>query len=335
MTWVVFRQYRAQATIAFALLCAFGALVVVTGLRMAAQWHSVLLECGAANTCSTAAQQNVYLGSPAMDVLVVLTIGIPAVFGMLWGAPLVAHEVESGTGTFAWTQSITRVRWLTVKAGWALLAAALWGGVVAALVSWWSGPRNALYQNAFDPGNFDLQGIAPVGYALFATALGIMCGTLLRKTVPALAVTLGGFVAVRLVINSFVRQHYMAAVTLYHAPLGAVNLPGSAWILARGLISKSGQVVPTGGGGPTVNGVPISAFPASCQSLMYRGPASVVKAGLRAAAGCLRSQGFRGYTTYQPSSRFWAFQGIETGIFVLLALALLAVTFAAVRRRDA
>jgi hypothetical protein len=334
MTWIVWRQHRAQAVLAFVLLFAFGALLVVTGLRMAAQWHSVLLECTAAGTCATTAQQNIYLGSPVVQVLVVGTIAVPAVFGMLVGAPLVAHEIESGTGTFAWTQSITRLRWVTVKAGWVLLAAGLWGGAVAALVSWWSGPRNALYQNAFDPGNFDLQGIAPVGYALFATALGIVCGALLRRTLPALGVTLGGFIAVRLIVNSFVRQHYMAAVTVYHSPLGTVNLPGSAWILARGLIGKAGQVL-SGGGGPMVNGVPVSAFPASCQSLMYRGPASVVKAGLRAAAACLRSQGVRGFTTYQPGSRFWAFQGIETGIFVALAVVLLAVTFAVVRRRDA
>jgi hypothetical protein len=334
MTLVVWRQYRTQAAIAALLLAGFAAVLVVTGLRMAAQWHAVLLACSAAGDCATTTPLNVYLGSPVMQVLVLLTIGIPALFGMLWGAPLVAHEIESGTGTFAWTQSVTRLRWLAVKAGWALLAAAAWGGTVAALVSWWSGPKNALYQNAFDPGNFDLQGIAPVGYAVFATALGILAGTLLRRTLPALAVTLGGFIAVRLAVNSFVRQHYMAAVTVYHDPLAPPNLPGSAWILTRGLISKSGQVF-SGGSGPNVNGVAISALPASCQQLMYRGPASVVKAGLRAAAACVRSQGFRGFTTYQPANRFWAFQGIETGIFVVVAAALLAGAFAVVIRRDA
>jgi hypothetical protein len=39
--------------------------------------------------------------------------------------------------------------------------------------------------------------------------------------------------------------------------------------------------------------------------------------------------------TYQPASRFWAFQGIETGIFVMLAAILLAVTFWVLKRRDA
>ena len=36
-----------------------------------------------------------------------------------------------------------------------------------------------------------------------------------------------------------------------------------------------------------------------------------------------------------PGYRFWPFQFIETGIFVALAAALIAVTFLVVRRRDA
>ena len=34
---------------------------------------------------------------------------------------------------------------------------------------------------------------------------------------------------------------------------------------------------------------------------------------------CLGAHGYRASVTYQPASRFWAFQSIETGIFVALA----------------
>ena len=50
---------------------------------------------------------------------------------------------------------------------------------------------------------------------------------------------------------------------------------------------------------------------------------------------CMQAHGWRGFATYQPASRYWPFQGIETGIYVLLAAALIAVTFVIVRRRDA
>ena len=39
--------------------------------------------------------------------------------------------------------------------------------------------------------------------------------------------------------------------------------------------------------------------------------------------------------TYQPDSRFWAFQGIEAGIFVVLALVLVGFATWWVLKRDA
>ena len=56
---------------------------------------------------------------------------------------------------------------------------------------------------------------------------------------------------------------------------------------------------------------------------------------MHAALSCMAAHGYRGYLTYQPASRFWAFQGIETGIFVVLAAVLLGVAFWVLKRRDA
>ena len=50
---------------------------------------------------------------------------------------------------------------------------------------------------------------------------------------------------------------------------------------------------------------------------------------------CLASHGFHQLATYQPDSRFWAFQGMEAGIFVVLALALVGFAWWWVRSRDA
>jgi len=52
-------------------------------------------------------------------------------------------------------------------------------------------------------------------------------------------------------------------------------------------------------------------------------------------ASCLTAHGYRGFITYQPASRYWPFQGIETGIFIILAAALIAVTAIVLNRRDA
>ena len=70
------------------------------------------------------------------------------------------------------------------------------------------------------------------------------------------------------------------------------------------------------------------AIPGPCrQAYVSRDP--------NAFPSCMTAHGYRGYLIYQPASRFWAFQGIETGIYVVLAAALLSVTFRVLKRRGA
>ena len=340
MSWLVWRVYRAQAAAVFGLLAAFFVLLLVTGVQMAAQWHSALVTCTATGTCGSLSS-TLFLGSHAIGFLVIMTLGVPTVVGMLLGAPLVAHEFEAGTSQFAWTQSVTRRRWLAVKAGWLLLAAAALGGIVSGVVTWWSGPDNAFQGNAFDPGRFDIMGIVPVGYAVFAMALGITAGALLRRTLPAIAITLAGFIAVRFVIFSWLRPHFMSAVTAYLPLSSAFSPAGSSWQLAAGYVgagnqpisipqSTNGLVLGTANGG-----IPVGSLPGPCQALAGSGNAPLSPAVQRAVLSCAQAHHVRAYFTYQPASRYWAFQGIETGIFVLLAAVLLAVAFAVVTRRDA
>jgi hypothetical protein len=325
MTWLVWRQYRAQGAIASVLLAAAAAVILVSGFQMASHWHSMLVTCAGNGACL---QQQSLVGGVMSD-LPYISLIVPVVLGMLWGAPLVAHELESRTSDFAWAQSVTRTRWLTAKAGWLLLAAAACGGVLAALTTWWSGPINAWQASAFAPGQFDTQGIVPIGYAVFAMALGIAAGTVARRTLPAIAVVLGGFIALRLLIADLLRPHYMTAVTTYYNLTGSFTPSGQAWMLAQGAVSKTGVTVAAGWGS-----LGNSGLPASCQRLLATGPAQ--KGGsMNAIFSCMQAHGWRGFATYQPSSRYWPFQGIETGIYVLLAAALIAVTFAVIRRRDA
>jgi hypothetical protein len=245
MTWVVWRQYRAQGAIAAALLAALTAAVLVDGFQIASHWHSILVACAGSKACL---QQQPTLVNGVVSDLPYLGLIVPVVLGMLWGAPLVAHELESRTSDFAWAQSVTRAHWLTVKTGWLLLAAAACGGVVAALTTWWSGPVNAMTAGAFAPGQFDTQGIVPIGYAVFAMALGIAAGAVGRRTLPAIAVVLGGFIGVRLLISDLLRPHYMAAVTTYYTVGGSFTPPGQAWVYAQGAVSGTGVVVPAGWG---------------------------------------------------------------------------------------
>ncbi len=332
MTWLVWRQHRNQAYLAAAALAAFAILLLVTGRQMASQYQSALTSCSASHNCGNLAN-TLILGTPVLFLLVTLTVVAPCLLGAFWGGPLVARELETGTNQFAWTQSITRNRWLTVKVGWALLGAAAWGGAVSALVTWWSSPVNALNHQNFQPGQFDIQGIVPVGYALFAVALGIAAGALLRRTLPALAITIVVFTFLRLVIGQDLRPHYLTALTTTFSFLRHPVLPkGSYWQVSSGIVGPGGQIVSNQahtGPGISFSGVPvpIASIPSACRVLVFQSP---LKFG-----SCLSARGYHGFITYQPASRYWAFQGIETGIFVLLAAALVAVTAIVVLRRDA
>lgn len=351
MSWLTWRQYRLQTIITAALLAAFGAVLLVTGLQWAAQWHAEMAACAHSQTCGSA--PILVSGSTLGVDLAVLSVAVPGVLGILWGAPLAAAEIESGSATFAWTQGVTRTRWLAVKAGWLLLAAAAVGGAVGGLVTWWSGPRNAATADAFQAGIFDLQGIVPVGYAVFAVALGIAAGALLRRTLPAIGVTLAGFIGARLAVAQLLRDHFLPPATAYTPIMsGAWPQPqGPHLMLSSGMADRYGHAIPAVlaqevGATNGAASVPVAYLSAACRKLaapftFQGGPGDYMPTGHPSAAtqkaidSCIQASGARHYVSYVPASHYWPYQFIETGIFVALAAALVAIAFAAVRYRDA
>jgi hypothetical protein len=329
MTWVTWQQYRYQAAFAAALLAALAILLLLTGLHAASVWHSALAQCAKDGSCASLVGSNLSLGSPTIGFLVVATAAVPVLPGLFWGAPMVASELETGTNQLAWTQSITRRHWLAVRAGWLLVGAAVLAGAVSAVVTWWSGPDNALTADAFQVNRFDVTDIAPVGYAIFAMALGICAGALLRRTLPALAVTLAGFAGLRALTALWLRPHYMTPVTAYYKLAAPFTPTGSYLPVSQGVVGANGMPPASSPGGNAV-GVDGVQVPAACQKFMGE-----TNLNLHTVLSCMSAHGYRGYLTYQPASRFWAFQGIETGIFVVLAAVLLGATFWVLKRRDA
>jgi hypothetical protein len=333
MTWLTWRQYRAQFAVGTAIMAALCLLLLLTGLQLVSQYHTIITACASGINngqngvnCSTGG--GLFVGGPTVGFVSLILLATPVLAGLFLGAPMVAAEFESGTTQFAWTQGITRARWLAVKAGWLLVAAAAWGAVVAALTTWWASPTNAEHGSEFYPGRFDVLYLVPVAYAVFAMALGICAGALIRRTVPAMAVTLGGFIAARIVVTLWVRPHYLSAVTVVRNLTAQTRLSGSYWLLSQGARNPAGQLMAGPQDQTVAFGVPVSSLPKACAGLAK--PAGGLTSSCRAAL-----TGFRSFVTYQPVSRFWPFQGIETGVFVGLAAILLAVTAVVLIRRDA
>ena len=338
MTWLTWRQFRAQAIVAWAALAAFAMAHVVTGPHQAALYNSAgLADCHSG--CSTLAA-NFISGVKGTAAEIVFYAGIvalyaaPALMGMFWGAPLVTREIESGTFRLAWNQSVTRTRWIIVKLSLIGMAAVGTAGLLSLLTSWWASPLyhaaaaaggNSLNINRLGPPLFGATGIAPIGYAAFAFALGVTVGVLVRRTVPAMAITIALFAAVQIVTPAFVRPHLITPVRAVQ-PLSSVSLNGigdtnngvlllqigsvdglpGAWITSSHAVNAAGQA--------------ISHVPPACTS---QTPGFVQ---------CLGSHGVRVEITYQPASRYWAFQWYETGFYLMLALGLSGICYWRIRR---
>src|SRR4029077_7621347 len=132
--------------------------------------------------------------------------------GMFWGAPLVSREFEAGTFRLAWTQGVTRTRWLAVKLGLGAVASAAIAGLLSLMVSWWSSQLDQVNGNPFDSLRFGVRDIVPIGYAAFAFALGLTAGLIFRRVLPAMLIALVGFGAVRRAVAAWVPPHLFPAL---------------------------------------------------------------------------------------------------------------------------
>jgi hypothetical protein len=313
MIWLTWRQQRLEALIGGAIMALLALFLLVTGLDMASAYqHLGVAACltSQAATCADVLEAFRNQFSTVSSLAPWFSM-LPLVFGVLLAAPFVL-ELEQGTYRLAWTQSITRTRWVTFKLSLLVAAALLVALVLTALVTWWQTPFVQL-DGAFQPRAFDVEGTVPLAYSVFAMALGLGIGTLLRRTVPAVAISLTGFLVLRLGLEGWVRPSYLAPVVT------AVTMGGlqrSDWVLNSGFRDHLGH---------PVNPIDV---------LRLCGVAHGANVA-RLSESCLQQHGIANVVTYQPGTRFWLFQGIETAIFLGLAVGLLALTVWWVRERIA
>jgi len=312
MTWLLWRQHRLQMLLIGIALALFAVAVVVTGHDMANVYNAARSTCSANGTCALVV--NFFSGYGAMLAAVQLTIAVPVLFGA-FGAALISRETETATNVLVWTQSVTRRRWVVAKVLTALGIALVTSAAVSALVTWWSSTPNALNANRFGGSQFDTQNLAPIAFALFAVALGLAAGCILRRPLPAIAATVGIYAVVRVLVSVYARPHWMTPITR-SVPLGQDgNLPSGSWTISQTLVDR---------GGHAVNG-PGPALPSSCGAVIDK----------RTAGNCLSRLGYHFVVKYQPASRYWHFQLAESALFLVLAAVLVGVAVVYTLRHDA
>ena len=276
-------------------------------------------------------------------------LAIPALLGMFWGAPLVAREFESGTHRLAWTQSVTRRRWLSVRVGLVGVTALAVAGLASWLVTWWFAPLDAVNMNRFDPGVFTARGVVAIGYAGFAFGLGVAAGALTRRTLPAMAATLFAFIAARIAFTVWIRPVLLASrhvlLALGHSigflasPSGATIFAGvpaipNAWTLSATLVDRAHHALTA----TQLHDLLVRNCPSIATGLPpnpVAAPGGPVGPAGGAFVSCLHtlSGHLQVLVAYQPSSHYWPLQALETTIFLAAGLALIGATVWRVGRR--
>jgi hypothetical protein len=349
------RQFRAQAAVACGLLVAVAVVFIATRGHL----NYLYTVYAKANTAcvNNPSCPGVGIKLSKLDQLLELIgtalVVVPALVGAFWGAPLIAREFENGTHRLVWTQSITRDRWLATKLTVVGLASLAVTGLLSLLVTWWSAPIDRTHVNRFGSGMFGERNITPLGYAAFGFALGVVAGLLIRRTLPAMAATIVGFLAVRMAITYVVRpnifspRHKTLALDPRNMGFGTTNggpatlmpnppnLP-NAWVYSTHVVDNAGH------------GLTSATVAAACPTLPFPGngggppPGSGARVRVvapsdvhNALTDCVTklSATYHEVVTYQPANRYWTLQWGETAVYFVAALAIAGFCFWWIRHR--
>lgn len=343
MTRFAWLQSRTQTYVVTAVVAVVAIAAAVTGVQLSHLYATQVAHCQSG--CDLAVNSFLRHDNFLQRTLDILAQVTPALLGIFWGAPLLARELETGTYRLAWTQSVSRSRWLVTKLVVSALTTVAVAGAVTLTITWWYRDIDLVGSNQY--ALFDRRDIVPVGYALFGFAAGAVLGALIRRTVPAMAAALGTYVVARVTVATWVRPNLFAPVhrtmSLFGAgPDAPVHLgigrqnggplqlfaqgdgPHNSWTQASHLVTASGHSMSSAQLAdflhrycPDVGNPPPPLGPG-------KGVARVI--GQDAGRECLTqvANTFHLVVTYQPAGRYWAFQAVETGIFAVLALACLA-----------
>jgi hypothetical protein len=296
MTWVTWRQHRAQAVTCLILFAALAALAVTFGIQMRSAFGAdglagCLARSGGAGcpAAITSFVDRFARGGSGALVGIPLT-AIPGLLGAVVGAPLLGRELERGTWRLAWSQTVPRTRWLVAKLGLVTGGLVVFGAAVAAVMAWYHEPLDRV-SSRLQPVPLNSGGVTFTASLLCAFGLAVLAGLLLRNTIAAVV---AGYIA------------WEIPTTLVTLMSGPIHIPGPATMrigCQAGCPGASASSVPpvTGHLGDYVLGITRS------------GGELVV--------------------SYLPASRYWTEQLIQGGLYLAIAVITLGTAIWLLRRR--
>jgi ABC-type transport system involved in multi-copper enzyme maturation permease subunit len=340
--WLTWRQFRTQALASLVVLAAATIWLLITGLNMHHAYGVDLTSCRPQGNCAAVLNPFSQGYNSELHLAEILALAAPGLIGIFWGAPLIGHELETGTHQLAWNQSVTRTRWLAVKIVGLVAVAVAVAALLSYLLTWWAGPLDHITGNRFAATTFATRDLVPLGYAAFAFMLGTTAGLLLRRTIPAMAVTLALFAGIQILMPAVVRPNLLSSTTVTFAVDRATGSKVGGFYTQGGgaRMYLAGLPVPRGAwvtSAPPIETATDRVVAAHTHLTCFPQTAPETKSGGIDAdqiLGCLTPYDLHEAVTYQPVSHYWPLQWYETGIFLALASALSGLCFWQIRRRQ-
>jgi ABC-type transport system involved in multi-copper enzyme maturation permease subunit len=293
------RQHRTSLLLAVGVLGAYVIILLVTGLHIHAE--PVRLRPGFESFTGF------YSGTSENGELL-LPLLLPFLIGTFAGAGLTGADLERQTATFAWTQGVTRARWVTSKlitAGLVLGLPAIGAGLV---FQWWNQPY--IGARLTEPA-FALYAPVFAGWLLVALTAGALLGTLTRARTGAAFICLVCTLPAAWWNALFLRPSYLPRAIAVDK-----SAPAGSFLLNWDVGKPDGQSLAGEAANRAGN---VLAHPGSWTH--------IARALARLHAVSIQA--------YQPAERFWSFQAIETAGLLTIALLLAAATIWITQRRAA
>lgn len=230
---------------------------------------------------------------------------LPALVAAFAGAALTGREMEHGTASLAWTQSVSPARWLTAKL--ALPAVLLTGGMglLTLLFRWVWLSRDVEMRRSWSWIDvFAASGPVGTAYVLFAFAAGALAGLLVRRQLAGLGLGVALTVCVQLVGHSYRAKLWPPQTVTGEHPLSTVPTP---MLLDMRVLTPAGKEFD------------FSRCFRAGQPLSQQ--------------ACYEKYDLTQYAVVHPSSHYWPLQLVETGILLACTGLLVAMAFRLLRRR--
>ncbi|MGH3170531.1 MAG: hypothetical protein ACRDN0_32210 [Trebonia sp.] len=237
MVWVTWRQHWVTFISVLTVLGAISVLLLLAGVRVHSHYATLI---GTPVNSGSWPELNSEFNSEDWTLgytLLLLVQLVPVLVGAFAGAPLLARDLETGTFRFAWTQGLSRERWVIAKL--TLL------GLFTVVVAWAFSQMFAWFFRPFIPAEhltmlnsnvFGTHGIVFAAWTLTAFMIAAAGGMLVRRIIPAMAATLGVYLALQLLADVALRPWYQGA------GFWPAQLIEGGWLLALSILLAAGAV---------------------------------------------------------------------------------------------